>query len=100
MWCVCGVGEMSGVGTGAGDGGDEGEGGGGVFAPHPDRRPSIGEWRRVLRRIAKKQKKLKAYESLIVHILTKWNDIDRNQMHGILLSIEKAHGQSNDVLTM
>ena len=89
-----------GVGAGAGGGDVGGEGGGGSFVAHPDRLPSIGQWRRVLRRIAKKQRKLKAYESLIVHILSKWNGIDRNQVHGILHSIDKAHGHSNDVLRM
>lgn len=83
------------AGTGAGEGG-----GGGAFEPHPDRRPSIGEWRRLLRRIARKQKRASAYEALVVHVLTNWHSVTRNQVHGTMMAIDKAYGRRSEMVRM
>ena len=89
-----------GVGAGAGGGGVGGEGGGGAFVAHPDRLPSISEWRRLLKRIEKKRKRAAAYESLVVHILRNWDSVNRNQAHGMMLAIDRAYGRQPEVLRM
>ena len=89
-----------GVGAGAGGGGVGGEGGGGAFVAHPDRLPSIGQWRRLLKRIEKKRKRAAAYESLVVHILRNWDSVNRNQAHGMMLAIDRAYGRQPEVLRM
>jgi len=94
------VGGGEGVGAGAGGGGVGGEGGGGAFVAHPDRLPSISQWRKLLRRIEKKQRKLQAYESLIVHILRNWDSVNRNEVHGMVLAIDKAYGRRPEVVRM
>ena len=100
MWCVC-RGEMNaagagGGGVGTGAGGDEGEGNN-VFEPHPDHLPTMDEWRRLLKRIRRKQKRYGAYESLLVHVLEKWNSVSKSQVHGLMLAIDKAYGKKTEM---
>ena len=87
-----------GVGAGAGGGDVGGEGGGGAFVAHPDRLPSIGQWRKLLRRIEKKRRRSAAYESLLVHIVRNWDSVTRNEIHGMVMSIDKAYGRRSEIV--